>query len=135
KLFEAAARVSQLALGGAVAGGDKDAVVTSLPGVTVDFASDIFSDLSRGDAMFHGVLVTEIHNADACANRRDAKGLARWRRTHFERAEVGAMARRPFLGGDIHECDDLGVLDSILHIHIHLACNDPWAWSSLERGA
>src|SRR6266849_5629366 len=71
KFFEAAARFSELALRGRVSRSDKNAVVTSLPRIAVDFACDVFGDFACGDAIFHGALVAQVHDAQTAMNRRD----------------------------------------------------------------
>src|SRR5579871_3120836 len=82
----------------------------SLPRIAVDFASDIFRDLARRQAIFHRAFVAEIHHAGAAANRRDGKGVARLWRADFERAEVRTMAWWRLFGRDVDERDDVGRL-------------------------
>src|SRR6476646_10752312 len=51
KLLQTAARVREFPFRGRFAGGDKDAVKTSLSGIAVELASDVFGDFPRGDAI------------------------------------------------------------------------------------
>jgi hypothetical protein len=92
-------------------------VVTSLPRIAIDFAREVFGNFARGDAIFHGALVAEIHNAKAAANGRDGESLARLRRRDRERTEIGAIARRPLFARNIHESDDVDTFSSSLRFH------------------
>ena len=95
KFFEASARIGEFGFGGRFAGCDEHAVEASLPRVAIDLARDVFGDFAGSDGISHEALVAEINYAIAAADRRDGKGLAGPRRTDRERAEVGAMPRRP----------------------------------------
>src|SRR5207249_2272876 len=97
KFLEAPARAGEFRIGRLRAGGYENAVETSLPGVAVQFTREIIRDFPRGDKDFVYAFIAKIHNAFAGANGRDGVGLARLRRPNLERAEVRAMARRPFL--------------------------------------
>src|SRR5260370_41109469 len=71
KFLEAAARVGKFGFGGLRLGSNEDAVKTSLPGVAVDFALDVFGDFFGGDAVIVRALVAPFHDAGSTAHRRD----------------------------------------------------------------
>src|SRR6266851_2368472 len=109
KFLEPAARFGELALRGRVACGDKNAVITSLPRIAVDFARDVFGDFTRGDAKFHGALVAQVHDAETSMNRRNGESFAGLRRRDGQRAEISALPRRPFFRGNVHQGYGLGL--------------------------
>src|SRR5712692_2407066 len=113
KFFEAAARFGEFAFRGRVSRSDKNAVVTSLPRIAIDFARDVFGDFARRDAIFHGALVAEIHDAQTAMNRRDGERFTGLRRRNRQRAEIRALARRPLFCGNIHQRGHVHTLSSL----------------------
>src|SRR2546427_2974614 len=99
--FELGARLGELFLGGFVTGADEYAVKTSLPRVGIDFAREVFGNRARRDGKFRGAFVAEVNAAGAVGDLGERVSLAGRRCGNFNRAEIGAMPRRPFFGSDV----------------------------------
>ncbi len=57
KLLQTLPSDGEFTVGWRLACGYEYAVIASLSGVAIDFASDVFGDFARGDAIFQGALV------------------------------------------------------------------------------
>src|SRR6266849_5249026 len=103
KFLEAATGVGQLRFRRLRAGGDEDAVKTSLAGIVVEFAGDVFGDFAGGDLDRHGAFIAHVDHAGAGANGSEGVGFAGLGRADLQRTEVGAVSRGPLFGGNVDQ--------------------------------